>query len=94
MLRKINAKKRSKGKGQTHWEPKVNDKVLLRTLPMSEAVAGVTAKFLHPYEGPYVITKIIPPSTFELADEKGRIRGQFNKKLMKAYREATTITVM
>jgi hypothetical protein len=52
-------------------------------------MAGVTAKFLHPYDGPYVIAKIIPPSTFELVDEKARIRGQFNKKLLKAYKEAT-----
>jgi hypothetical protein len=57
---------------------------------MSDAVAGITAKFLHPYQGPYLIAKIIPPSTFELADEKGHIRGQFNKKLLKAYREATS----
>jgi hypothetical protein len=53
-------------------------------------VAGITAKFLHPYEGPYEIVKVIPPSTFELADEKGYVRGQFNKKLLKAYRDATT----
>ena len=33
---------------------------------MSDATAGVTAKFLHSYAGPYVIAKVIPPSTFEL----------------------------
>jgi hypothetical protein len=77
-------------KGRTHWKPTVEDKVLLRTQPMSDAGAGITAKFMHPYEGPYLISKIIPPSTFEVADEKGRIRCQFNKKLLKAYREATT----
>jgi hypothetical protein len=91
MVRKINSKtRRDNRKGRAHWKPKVENKVLLRTQPMSHAGVGITAKFLHPYEGPYVITKIIPPSTFELADEKGRIRGQFNKKLLKAYREATT----
>jgi hypothetical protein len=63
--------------------------LLLRTKPVSDATAGVTAKFLHPYEGPYTIAKIIPPSTFELADENARIRGQFNKRLLKAYKEAT-----
>jgi hypothetical protein len=84
MIRKINARKKNKKKGRAHWRPNVNDKVLLKTQPMSDAMAGVTANFLHPYEGPYVIAKIIPPSTFELADEKARIRGQFNKKLLKA----------
>jgi hypothetical protein len=90
MVRKINSKKRDNRKGRAHWKPTVEDEVLLRTQPMSDAGAGITAKFMHPYEGQYLITKLIPPSTFELADEKGRIRGQFNKKLLKAYREATT----
>jgi hypothetical protein len=63
--------------------------VLLRTKPVSDATAGVTAKFLHPYEGPYTIAKIIPPSTFELAEDNASIRGQFSKRLLKAYKEAT-----
>jgi hypothetical protein len=81
--------KENKKKGKAHWKPKVNDKVLLRTQPVSDATAGVTAKLLHPYKGPYIIAKIIPPSTFELADENARIRDQFNEKLLKAYKEAT-----
>ena len=89
MIRKIVARKKNKRKGKARWKPKVNDMVLLRTQPMSDATAGVTAKFLHPYEGPYVIAKIIPPSTFELADENARVRGQFNKRLLKVYKEAT-----
>ena len=89
IVRKVDARKKSKKKGKAHWKPKVNDKVLLRTQPVSDATAGVTAKFLHPYEGPYIIAKIIPPSTFELADENERIRGQFNKKLLEAYKEVT-----
>ena len=71
IVRKMDARKKKKKKGKAHWKPKINDKVLLRTQPVSDATAGVTAKFLHPYEGPYII-KIIPPSTFELADENAR----------------------
>jgi hypothetical protein len=89
MLRKIKDKKTNKKKGRAHWKPNVNDKVLLVTQPKSSAAAGVTAKLLHPYEGPYGIANVIPPSEFELADDKARIRGQFNKKLLKAYKEAT-----
>ena len=88
MIRKVDARKKNKKKGKAHWKPKVNDKVLLRTQPVSDATADVTAKFVHPYEGPYVIAKIIPPSVFELTDENARIRGQFNKRLLKAYKEA------
>ena len=88
MIRKIDARKKNK-KGKAHWKPKVNDKVLLRMQPVSDATAGVAAELLHPYEEPYVIAKIIAPSTFELTDENARVRGQFNKRLLKAYKEAT-----
>lgn len=89
MKRKVITRKRKKRKGNAHWKPKLNDKVLLRTQPVSDATTGVTAKFFRPYQGPYIIAKIIPPSTFELADENGHIRGQFNKKLLKEYKKAT-----
>jgi len=89
MKRKIGIRKKNKKKGKAHWKSNVNDKVLLRTQPVPDATAGVTAKSLHPYEGPYVIARIIPPSTFELADERTRVRGQFSKRLLKAYKEAT-----
>jgi hypothetical protein len=56
---------------------------------MSDATVGVTAKFLHPYEGLHVSAKIIPPSTFELAEGNARIRGQYNNRLLKAYNDAT-----
>jgi hypothetical protein len=38
---------------------------------------------------PYIIAKLIQPSTFELVDENAHVRGQFNKRLVKAYKEAT-----
>jgi hypothetical protein len=56
---------------------------------VSDATVGVNAKFLHPYEGHCVIAKIIPPSNFELADEYARVRSQFIKKLLEAYKRAT-----
>jgi len=80
MIRKIDAMKKKKRKGKSQCKPKVKDKLLLRTQPVSDATSGVTATFLHPYERPYVIVKIIPPSTFELTEENAPIRGQFNKR--------------
>jgi hypothetical protein len=56
---------------------------------VSDATAGITVKFLHPYEGPYVIAKVVPPSTFQVVDESERVRGQFNKRLLKAYTETS-----
>jgi len=59
----------------------LQDKILLKTQPISEAVVGKTYKFVRPYEGPYKIMKFIPPSTYEIADRQGRFRGEFNKKI-------------
>ena len=70
------------------WNPRINDKVLVKTQPTSDAVAGVTGKFIRPYEGPYKISKLIPPSTVEVCDSNGKVKGQFNWKSIKVYKEA------
>jgi hypothetical protein len=41
---------------------RVNEAVLLKCQPTSDAALGITAKFMRPFDGPWVITKIIPPS--------------------------------
>jgi len=54
------------------WKSRVDDKdekVLMRTRPSSDAIAGVTGKFITSYEGPYLIGKVICPSTVELLTE-------------------------
>jgi len=69
------------------WKPRVNDKVLVRTQPCSDAIVGVTGKFIRPYEGPYMIGKVLPPSTVEVCDRNGKFKSQFNWKLIKVYKE-------
>lgn len=61
------------------------------TQPVSDAALAVTSKFVLPYEGPYQITKAIDLSTYERAYEKGKIRGQSNKRSLKPYRVAADI---
>jgi len=68
----------------------VNDKVLVKAQPASDAAVGVTAEFIHPYEGPYIITRMIPPSTYEISTTSGKVRGEFNKKALKPYLEEET----
>ena len=68
----------------------MNERVLVRAQPASDAAVGVTAKFIHPYEGPYIISRVIPPSTYELSTASGKIRGEFNKKSLKPYLEEET----
>jgi hypothetical protein len=67
----------------------VNERVLVRTQHNSDAVAGVTGKFARPFEGPYLVSQLIPPSTVEVCDDKGKVKGTFNWKSIKAYVEPT-----
>ena len=49
-------RKRRKTRNKT-WEPKVNEKVLVRAQPASDAAVGITAKFIHQWERPYIRSK-------------------------------------
>jgi len=67
----------------------MNDKVLVKTHPMTDATEGEKSKFMLLYEGPFLISKIYPHSAYELKDENGKARGKFSKKALKPYREET-----
>ena len=58
----------------------------MKTQPSSDAVGGVTGKFIRPHEGPYLISKVISPSTVEVCDRNGRFKGQYNLKSIKVYK--------
>ena len=68
------------GKRPKGTEKDGSEKVLVRAQPASDVAVGVTAKFIHPYEGPYIISRVIPPSTYELSTTSGKVRGEFNQK--------------
>jgi hypothetical protein len=70
------------------------EKVLVRTQPMSDAIKGMTSKFMHVFEGPYIITKLLDHSAYELRDDSGKLRGEFNKKQLRLYQEADDETQM
>jgi hypothetical protein len=63
--------------------------VLVKCQPVADTVQGLTSKFQRPYEGPFLISRRVNPSIFELSDSKGKIRGLFNLKHLKRYREET-----
>lgn len=65
----------------------VGDQVLVHTYPMSDAAQHILAKFCALYEGPYVITRRIGKSTYELRDNKDpiKMRGIFNIRQLKPY---------
>jgi len=75
--------------GNSRWVPRINDKVFVKTQPMSDAIKGETSKFMLLYEGPFLISKIYPHSAYELKDENRRAGGKFSKKALKPCREET-----
>ena len=56
MKHRAHNKKNKRKRGNATWKPRVHDKVLVRTQPSTDAIAGVTGKFIRPYEGPYMIS--------------------------------------
>jgi len=41
--------------GNSRWAPRINDKLLVKTQPISDAIKGETTKFMLLYEGPFFI---------------------------------------
>jgi hypothetical protein len=91
MKQKIQKRRSKQRRGNSKWKPVMNETVLVRTQHNSDAVAGVTGKFVRPFEGPYIVSRLIPPSTVEVCDDEGKSKGVFNWKSLKVYREATDI---
>jgi len=57
------------------WKPRVHDNVLVRTQSNSDSIAEVTGNFIIPFEGPYMISKVIPPSAVQVCQSNGKIKG-------------------
>jgi hypothetical protein len=87
MKQKAAAREKRHKRGNVGWTPKLNDKVLVRTQPMSDAIKGTTSKFMHVFEGPYIITKLLDYSAYELRGVNGKLWGEFNKKQLREYQE-------
>jgi hypothetical protein len=75
MRKKAKDRRERRKTGNKTWETKVNEKFLMKAQPASDAAVGVTAKFIHPYEGPYITSKLITPSTYGLSTASGKVRG-------------------
>jgi hypothetical protein len=69
MEKKAAKRKRRVQLGSARREPELNEEVLLKFHHSSGAALEITAKFLRSFDGPWVITKIIPPSCYEISDK-------------------------
>jgi hypothetical protein len=58
--RKAAERERRRKKGNTTWNPKLEDRVLIKGQNQSDAARGVIDKFMHMYQGPYIINKVMP----------------------------------
>jgi hypothetical protein len=67
------------------WEPKVGDLILLKRQAVSDESAGQISKFMMPYIGPLKVTRLIPPSTYEISEVDGRLKGVCHKSALKPY---------
>ena len=87
MKKRAMAREKCRKQGNAEWNPELNENVLVKTQPMSDAIRGIISKFLDLFQGPYRISKVLGHSAYELRDEQGKIRGEFNKKQLKRYKE-------
>jgi hypothetical protein len=63
MRKKARDRRERRKAGNKIRETKVKEKLLVKAQPTSDAAVVVMAKFIHPYEGPNIISGVIPPST-------------------------------
>lgn len=64
----------------------VGDKVIIRSLKLPNPRRKICAKLQLPFEGPFMISKVIGENSYELFDpEKERIRGRFNIDMLYPY---------
>jgi len=80
------AKRNKRGKNSSlKWKPQVGDLVLAKSHAVADAANGITKKFARPYDAPWKVTRMITPTTYKVADEKGKITKVFNQKVTKPY---------
>jgi len=87
MKKRTMAREKLRKRGNAEWNPELNENVLVKKQPISDAVRGITPKILHLFQGPYRISKILGYSAYELRDDQGKLTGEFNKKQLKQYKE-------
>jgi hypothetical protein len=82
--REAAGRERRRKKGNTSWNPKLEDRVLIKGQNQSDTTKSVTN--LCTCQGPYIFNKILPHSAYEIVDNRGKLRGEFNKRQLKPYR--------
>ena len=84
-MKKRAAKRNKRGKNSSsRWKPQVGDRC--RQVPtVSDAADAIKKKFARPHDRPWKATRVINPTTYEVADEQGKVTKVFNQKAMEPY---------
>ncbi|XP_028168526.1 uncharacterized protein LOC114358696 isoform X2 [Ostrinia furnacalis] len=61
------------------------DLVLIESHRLSQAAKGFTSKFAPRREGPYRISKVVSPTTYEIVDRDSNPRGKYHASLLTPY---------
>lgn len=64
---------------------KEGDLVLVSTHLASNVAKGFTSKFAPRREGPYRVSKVVTPTSFEIVDSDGGIRGKYHASALTPY---------
>lgn len=83
---------RTTDKAKSHYDLRKRDdrfqlhqQVYRRNFHLSDASKKFTSKLGMKYSGPYTVSKIVSPWTYEIADQAGRSLGVFHAKDLKAH---------
>lgn len=68
----------------------LGEKVLVETHILSNAKKSITSKFAPRRDGPYVISKIVSPTTYEVSDSSGETLGKYHVSALQKYRPSET----
>jgi len=80
--KKLAAKLNSKHK-PTHFN--IGDDVLIKTHPVSNLLAGETAKLFDVYQGPFKISAVLGPSTYNVCNTDNQSYGPIHVSMIKSY---------
>ncbi|XP_047991405.1 uncharacterized protein LOC125230317 [Leguminivora glycinivorella] len=73
-------------KRRPHESYNIGDKVLLKTHVLSNQIKGITSKFAPRRDGPYIISKIVSPTTYILANN-GETVGKYHVSDLTTYHQ-------
>jgi hypothetical protein len=79
-------RRNKKTKGKFEWKPQIDDLVLVKSQPISDANKGIIRKFQQTYEGPFLVGEIVNPGLFKIQNKLGESKGLFHISHLKPYK--------